>query len=419
MNECPTGCVFGSHDHAAHRELEAASREHLATPPPGIFTSSSPAYKREEIPVPDLIARYGNSSATAWLDSHRYKIWRPSQPIPESEFTPVQGYIQKDPFIFAWGNPLVSSPRALEKTARAFIAFAEASHLHPIWSCVDHDLETVLAGFALGWVTVSCIFEEVMDPAHVLDLANSEHAADVIGDLAKNLHSAEIEHVEVDEVKKGGWNEKDREGVEKGIKEWKAHKHGMELKTMTLNPWTDEPHRRYWVAKRHHKVLGVAILSQTSPMSWQIVNCLTFRHAAHGTSETLVYTALKDLYTEREEHIRTATPASPVVEPRTDARSPDSEENAPEAQLNRTTNRLSVTFGIAASDHLEPGHNLSGWKVNVLSKTYHAVSGVMSLNHTVEFTKEFGTEREPMYVCYPANGFGFMAIGALIIALRK
>jgi len=43
--------------------------------------------------IADLVAKYGSSSATAWLEFDRYKIWRPSVPIPESEFVPVQGYM--------------------------------------------------------------------------------------------------------------------------------------------------------------------------------------------------------------------------------------------------------------------------------------------------------------------------------------
>ena len=43
--------------------------------------------------IADLVATYGSSSTTAWLEFERYKIWRPSIPIPESEFPPMQGYM--------------------------------------------------------------------------------------------------------------------------------------------------------------------------------------------------------------------------------------------------------------------------------------------------------------------------------------
>lgn len=44
--------------------------------------------------IADLIATYGNSSATAWLEFERYHLWQaePGQ-IPESTFAPIQGYM--------------------------------------------------------------------------------------------------------------------------------------------------------------------------------------------------------------------------------------------------------------------------------------------------------------------------------------
>ena len=45
--------------------------------------------------IADLVANYGSSSTTAWLEFERYKIWRPSVDIPESEFPPVQGYMTR------------------------------------------------------------------------------------------------------------------------------------------------------------------------------------------------------------------------------------------------------------------------------------------------------------------------------------
>lgn len=44
-----------------------------------------------------------------------------------------------------------------------------------------------------------------------------------------------------------------------------------------------------------------------------------------------------------------------------------------------TGNRVRVSFGVTAADHLEAGHSLSGWKVSVLSRTYHAISGIADL----------------------------------------
>lgn len=76
----------------------SVSNEHVrGAPPPGVASGSGPAYHSadNEDTLAELVAKYGNASSLAWLDAERYKIWRSSQPIPESTFTPVQGYFQR------------------------------------------------------------------------------------------------------------------------------------------------------------------------------------------------------------------------------------------------------------------------------------------------------------------------------------
>ncbi|KAJ3509607.1 hypothetical protein NLJ89_g5133 [Agrocybe chaxingu] len=384
---CTTGCSFGDHHHEPSRTPSAASSH--ANLSGASSLSSSTGNDINSTQLADLIAHYGTSSSIAWLDRERYKIWRPSQPILESDFVPVQGYLQKDPFVFAWGNPLVSSPAALEKTAR------------------DSRRD------ALGWATVSCIYEDVMDPGHVIELAGMEKGKEgghSIRDLRRNLHRAEEEHVDVHEMKRGGWTDEIKEAVEAGIREWKAHRHGMMLDPMTLEPWADESHRRYWIARQKDKVVGVEILSRTGPLSWQIVKCITFHHAPKGTSESLIHTALKDLHSENQ----SATETLPTIV----APEVTSSEPGAASETTRTPNRVTVSFGITAADHLEPGHNVHGWKVSVLSKTYQAVSGIVGLIKTGQYRSKFQATHEPMYICYPANGFGLIAVGALLMALR-
>ena len=182
----------------------------------------------------------------------------------------------QDPFVFAWGNPLVSSPTALEKTARAFIAFAEANHLRPLWACVDQDLEKILAHDPFGWATISCIYEDVINPEHVIELLGPEHRSEGPShgsdELRNHLIQAEREKVEVYEVKRGEWTEADRGAAEVGIREWKSHKHGgKEFDSMKLDPWLDEQHRRYWIAKWQGKVCAVCRL-----LAWNHLNPLNF-----------------------------------------------------------------------------------------------------------------------------------------------
>ena len=166
--------------------------------------------------------------------------------------------MEKDPYIFAWGNPLVSSPEALPTVARQFADFVEAQGKRPVWACVDFQLEEVLGSEGFGWSTVSCIYEDVVDPAHVLDLTSPEakgkEGQHVIKDLKKNLYRADKYGVHVEEVKKDGWTTQDKVQVEEGIKRWKESKSGLQIASTTLQPWLDQEHRRYWAAKKDDHV---------------------------------------------------------------------------------------------------------------------------------------------------------------------
>jgi len=117
--------------------------------------------------IAELIAQYGSSSATSWLEFARYKIWRPSVPIPQSSFPPVQGYLRSDPFVFAWGNPIVSDPAALEATCAAFIDWARSQKLRPIWLCVDGQMEQVLGAQGLQvWMEYTQLYRRgLLGPA--------------------------------------------------------------------------------------------------------------------------------------------------------------------------------------------------------------------------------------------------------------
>ncbi|TFK33529.1 hypothetical protein BDQ12DRAFT_766509 [Crucibulum laeve] len=347
--------------------------------------------------IADLVAKYGSSSTTAWLEFERYKIWRPAEPIPESEFPPVQGYMQKDPYVFAWGNPLVSSPTALSKTAHEFIGFVEQQGLRPIWCCVDRDLEEIL-GNEFDWSTVSCIYEDVVDPEKVIEMtspeAKGQEGQKIIKDLKKNLNRAEKYDVHVAEVKDEQWTNEDKRVVEEGIRDWKANKSGVQIASTTLQPWLDQEHRRYWIARKDGHVIGILILTPImGGSSWQIKNAVSFPSAPKGTSEALIYNALKDLHVEQEA--------------------------AEDDEKKRTKNRVTVTFGISASDSLKPVQNLGGWKVSALSKTYGKVASTAGLIKRGEFRSKFASEPETMYVCYPPDGFGLDGVNALLKVLRK
>lgn len=139
-----------------------------------------------------------------------------------------------DPYVFAWGNPLVSDPSALRPTAAAFQQWAESQNLRLIWSCVDQELEQVLAEPPFEWSCVNCIYEDVVDPAHVVELTSpemvgKEGGASVVKDLKKNLKRADKEDVQVAEVTKQEWTDEDKKAVEDGIVDWKNSRSGVQI----------------------------------------------------------------------------------------------------------------------------------------------------------------------------------------------
>jgi len=344
--------------------------------------------------IANLVAQHGSSSATAWLEFDRYKIWQPSENIPQSSFPPVQGYMHKDPYVFAWGNPLVSDHSALKPTVVAFQKWVDSQDLRLIWACVDHEFEQILAEPPFEWSAVTCIYEDVVDPAHVIELTSpeavgKEGGASVVKDLKKNLKRADKEAVEVAEVRGDAWSHEDKTAVEKGIADWKRSKSGIQIASTALQPWLDEDHRRYWLARKDNMVIGILILTPILGHSWQIKNAVSFPSAPKGTSEKLIFTALSDLHREQQ------------------------------TKDNPSSERVTVTFGISAADEMEPVENLSGWKVTAMSKMYGTVAQSAGLLRRGEFRSKFDSEHDPMYVCYPEDGFGMDGVKALLKLLKK
>ncbi len=191
--------------------------------------TGQPAF--DDTTLADLVAKHGSSSSTAWLEFDRYRIWQaqPNQ-IPQSTFPPVQGYMTRKHFAFAWGDPLISDVSALEPTVKAFIAWAEQNRLHPIWCCTSESLEKTLAD--RGWSAVECIYEEVIDPDHVIELTGPEakgHAGvKAVKDLKKNLRRADKAGVQVMEVT-GKWTEEMRTQINNGVEAWKKSRSGVQI----------------------------------------------------------------------------------------------------------------------------------------------------------------------------------------------
>ncbi|KAG6330798.1 hypothetical protein ID866_8290 [Astraeus odoratus] len=328
----------------------------------------------------DIIAKHGHAPATAWLEKERYRIWRPSgggsksrdtadRASSEPSFLPVQGYLHAGDWVFGWGGPIVDAPpdsesrrKVLEDTATEFTAWVQAHDLWPVYCCVDRELEDILGN--MGWSTVSCVNEDVMDPEHVLELtseADKGGHGSMVKDLKKNLRRAERADVTVTKVPREEWTDELRKEVEEGIAAWKAQRKGVQLAA----------------------VVGVLILTPAGDSSI-IKNCASFPDAPKGTSERLIHSVLQDVHDEHGQ------------------------------------GRAPVTFNLSAAGDLEPTRNISGWKFTWLRNTYRNVSKGANLLQRSNFRSKFDASQEPMFVCYPTeDGFGLEGVETLLRMLRR
>ncbi|KAG7099756.1 hypothetical protein E1B28_001569 [Marasmius oreades] len=429
--------------------------------------------------IAHLISSYGSSSSTAWLEFSRYKIWQAPASFraenPTSTFLPIQGYMQQKQYIFAWGNPLVSDPSLLGPTAKAFVSWAvHEQKAKPVWCCTDLALETVLANNdkerGLGWSTVECIHEEVLDPDHILDLTSTKGKEGVgaVKDLKKNLRRAERAGVSVEETTKN-WSQHDRQEVEDGLLEWRRSKglKGLQLASTTGLPWIDEQHRRYLVARHEGHIVGILILTPIhgpyQPPASEVSPAPALAPVRTGSplkqKRKIFLPALghhkssPETSPERGSSRSTSSSdsESPFQSPLFSSRSLSSSSSSLDADFSldmasksvptspyyliknaisfpsgpRGTSELlihtslellqkaspsrppKVTFGITASDTFRPKANLSGWKIAGLSKVYSKVAGTAGLLKRGDFRAKFDSGRVPMYVCYPTTEGGF------------
>ncbi|KAK1227475.1 hypothetical protein PQX77_009538 [Marasmius sp. AFHP31] len=423
--------------------------------------------------VARLISQYGSASSTAWLEFSRYKIWQAPESFlkdhPNATFLPTQGYMQHKRWVFAWGNPLVSSVSLLKPAAQSFIGWAEKEGLKPVWCCTDAAMEAVLGkDKEIAWSAVECIHEEVLEPEHILEMTSDSYrgkeGVHAVKDLKKNLRRAERSGVKIEETT-GKWTAKDRKEVEEGLWEWKKSKgmKGVQIASTTGQPWIDEPHRRYLVARHEGHIVGILILTPI--------------HGPYEAPKSAPAPALAaPARVSLQERLRSLS-RKPAAEKQPVASSEPSSESdsssAPSPTFSRVSSSSSlsddfaldglssnyyliknaisfpiaprgtsellihsslellhkaaggreapkVTFGITASDNLTPIDNLSGWKIHGLSKIYGKVAGTAGLLKRGDFRAKFDSGRVPAYVCYPKEeGFGVDGIKSLLKVLRK
>jgi hypothetical protein len=104
----------------------------------------------------------------------------------------------------------------------------------------------VLAEPPFKWSVITCIYEDVVDPAHVMWLTSpaaigKDGSVSFGRDLRKNLKRAQKDGVVVQEVRNEDWTEVDKMAVEDGIQGWLKSRSGIQIATVCVMSGIQDP----------------------------------------------------------------------------------------------------------------------------------------------------------------------------------
>ncbi|EPQ25661.1 uncharacterized protein PFL1_06798 [Pseudozyma flocculosa PF-1] len=315
---------------------------------------------RDLQPLEKLIANYGDSSNTAWLDP-RYTIWRHADTGAAVGYAPWKGYAM------IIGDPLCEKSQRAQ-VVNAYLHFLKKeAKLKPIWMMLDDDMEEILGG-RLNWSTLSVAAEErIYDPAknpakHDQEVARKVRHAKKEG--VKVQDYGLLETVPADVVRE----------VDARIEDWKANRKGEQVHMTSVHPWDDMEHRVYYIARdRENVVCAMVVLHQLSPENgYHIKWALDFPGAPGGAIEHIILHAM---------------------------------------DANPSTN---LTFGASAVATFEAKHGLNGVAVKFLKKTYAAIAEHNRLANKGEFRQKLGAVEERLYIGYPRHGLSPSGIKAIV-----
>ncbi|KKF96205.1 Aspartate--tRNA ligase cytoplasmic [Ceratocystis platani] len=216
----------------------------------------------------DLIANYGDSTNTSWLDE-RFELWR----HPSGG---AVAFVRQGKLAIITGNPLCDCTQYTE----VIYAFIEYIHtvvkLTPIWLLAGETAQNVLAG--VNWRSFTCTDEQRVDQ-RVVQSVDARKARRVLR-----------EGIKVHEVKP---DEGFRARVDPAIASWLAHRKGKQIHLTEVRPWVDSAHRRYFAAEKDGVLHGMVVLAQLAPRNgWQVKWALDFPGSANGSIEVLIDYAL-------------------------------------------------------------------------------------------------------------------------------
>ncbi|KAK3938566.1 aspartate--tRNA ligase [Diplogelasinospora grovesii] len=309
-------------------------------------------------PVEKLIANYGDATNTSWLDE-RYQVWR------HLETGAAVGYAEENGYALVMGNPLCDA-RQYQLVVRAFLKYMQMNKdLRPLWLLVSSDVEEILAS-KLGWRSLSCVAEERITVDSAKKVAKKERQAQ---DAGISIHELAIDQPVPEDL---------RQRCDKRIEDWKNNRKGRTQVHITeVRPWVDMEHRRYlWAETKEGEIAALVVLHRLSPQNgFQIKFTLDFPGSPSGTIETLISAAITSL-------------AKAGVK--------------------------NVTFGAGAQPEMITGEKLGGIRAKILSHTYKTIAQQLKLIQKSEFREKFGTQDDPVYICYPFMGLGVSGARTLI-----
>ncbi|KAH9924394.1 aspartyl-tRNA synthetase cytoplasmic [Fomitopsis serialis] len=316
-------------------------------------------------PLEDLVAKYGDSTNTSWIDPS-WTVWR------DVRTGAAVGYIPQNGFAATFGAPLCEQKQVPGVIDR-YLKFVRGEGLKPVWCCIDHDVERILAE-DLGWSAIIAVAEERLNPTEV-DPANNDKT------VRRKIHRAEREGVKVVDVD-GEPDGRVREMLDKRCKEWEESRKGTQIHLTGVRPWDDMKHRKYFYAfDKEGNACAMVVLAQLATThGFQVKWALEFPGAPLGAIEYILSHVIKKL-----------------------------------GDAGVTT----ATFGAGATDRLQRVENVGGLRVRTLEKTYNGLNSTFSLGGKGDFRQKFGVQQEPLFICYPKGGLGVKGIEAIMGALQK
>jgi len=129
----------------------------------------------------------------------------------------------------------------MSRVVRSYLHYIQDEKtLKPIWACVDHVCEHILA-HELGWSAVSAVAEERFNPTEVEPEKNDKT-------VRRKVHHAEREGVKIIEVD-GEVDKHIQALINKRLGDWESRRKGTQVHLTGLRPFDDSKHRKYFYAK--------------------------------------------------------------------------------------------------------------------------------------------------------------------------